>query len=486
MLNGPFGIGVLGAEAMKFIDFLRESGFRSWQVLPVENTGGCFSPYKCVSAFAGEPMLIDPRMLLDMELITAEELEERVQDVSTHFVDYPLVFTKQWALLRKAYSRLGGKVYADFKRHWLDNYALYMAIKNKYGGIPWYQWPDDGLRSYEPAAVLNAQKELCEEIEFYKFVQWLFNEQWHMVKEYATVRGVSIIGDLPIYVSEDSVEVWSRRDLFDADSDGNFSAVGGCPPDYFNPDGQRWGNPVYNWKLMKEEGYEWWISRLVATIERYDIVRIDHFRGFESYWRIPADSPTAINGKWVKGPGYQLFKALKDAIGYLPVIAEDLGTIGESVERLLKKTEFRGMRVIQFSHMEDDYHLPHNFTQYDVAYTGTHDNTTFLAWMYELSPQAREWALDYVGFDDDWTVGGPNCALNLAWIRALFMSGASLSIVPIQDMLGYGADTRTNTPGTAEGNWRFRIGDDVLDEIDKDFYKTLIKRSFRNHAPTEH
>ena len=483
MLSGPMGIGVIGKEAKEFIEFLSKAGFRAWQILPVESTGGCFSPYKCISVFAGEPMLIDPRMLLEMELITEDELCERTDGMFEDRVEYALVRKKQWSVLRKAFARVDKKKYSAFSEPWLKNYALYMALKNRFGDTPWYEWPESGLRSFEPAAIKKARSELKDEIEFYKFVQWLFNKQWSELKKFANAHDVSIIGDMPIYVSEDSVEVWSRRELFDADENGNFASVGGCPPDYFNPDGQLWGNPIYNWKLMKAEGYQWWIERVKAAIIRYDIVRLDHFRGFESYWCIPAGSKTAKEGKWVRGPGFAIFKAMAAALGELPLIAEDLGIIDDKVEALLMKTDYRGMKVIQFANKGDDTHLPHNFTQYTVGFTGTHDNTTLLAWHHELDEEARRWALDYAGFKGDWTVGGPNCELNKAWIRALYMSGASLVIVPIQDLLGYGADTRTNIPGTPEGNWRFRIRPGAIGQIDAGFYAALCETAFRCDGP---
>ena len=485
MLHGPFGIGVMGAEAKEFIDFLSEAGFRAWQVLPLENTGGCFSPYKCVSAFAGEPMFIDPRMLVEMKLITEDELSERASGMAEDYVDYELVRLKQAELLKSAFSRLDGRPYAQYDPFWLDDYALYMAIKQKFDDAPWFEWPDKSLRSHDAAALEAVKKELSAEIDFYKFVQWLFNEQWIILKEYSAEREVSIIGDMPIYVSDDSVEVWSRRELFDADEEGNFLAVGGCPPDYFNPDGQLWGNPVYNWNLMKKEGYRWWLRRLQTAVERYDLIRLDHFRGFESYWRIPAGAQTAREGKWVKGPGIQLFRVIKAELGRLPIIAEDLGNIDEKVETLLKATDYRGMRVLQFAFCDDDYHLPHSFTQYSVAYTGTHDNTTFLAWLYELEPQIRARALEYISFDGDWTIGGSGSPVIKAWIRALFVSGASLVILPIQDLLGYGGDTRTNIPGTPDGNWRFRIRGDALSMIDTEFYSALCKTYYRDNVPTE-
>jgi len=480
-LHGPYGIGVIGPEAMKFIDFLCKAGFHAWQVLPVEHTGQSFSPYKCISAFAGDPMLIDPRMLREMGLVTTKELSARARSMSADYVKFELVRKKQYRLLRVAYSRLGGKPYAEFNPPWLDNYALYMALKHRYDGKPWYEWPDDDVRSHDTKAIRRARDDLAVEINFHRFVQWLFDIQWRKLKKYAADHNITIVGDLPIYVSEDSAEVWSRRKLFNADADGNFLAVGGAPPDYFTPDGQLWGNPIYNWGLMKRGGYKWWIDRIKSAIERYDIIRLDHFRGFEGYWSIPAQARTAREGKWVKGPGIRLFKAMEEALGKLPVIAEDLGDITDDVIELLRETGFRGMRVMQFGFMGEDLHLPHNFDEKCVAYTGTHDNTTLLAWMFELNPKDRKKALLYTGFEGDWTIGGPNCALIKTWTRTLFMSGASLTIVPIQDLLGYGSDTRTNIPGTPEGNWKFRMRSGALDQIDAKFYASLNKAYDRDN-----
>ena len=481
MLYGPFGIGVIGAEAMEFVDFLQIAGFHAWQILPVEHTGMCSSPYKCISAFAGEPMLIDPRMLSELGLITPEELAARSEGMSLDYIDYELVREKQWTLLRAAFSRLSGKPYSSYKPFWLDNYVLFMAIRHHFDDAAWYDWPDENLRNHNAEAVRNAKKELSSEIAFYKFVQWIFHQQWLKLRTYAAGRGISIIGDMPIYVSEDSAEVWSKRSLFDTDPEGNFVAVGGVPPDYFNADGQLWGNPVYNWKLMAKDGYKWWIDRIKAAMGRYDIIRLDHFRGFASYWRIPAGAVSAKEGKWVEGPGMPLFTALERSLGDLPLIAEDLGVVGKDVKELLKESGFRGMHVLQFGFLGDETHLPHSYTKYSIAYTGTHDNTTLLAWMFEMSPEDRERALFYLGFDGQWSQGGPNCAISKAWIRTLFMSSASLVVVPVQDMLGYGADARTNIPGTPEGNWRFRIRADALRDIDAGFYSALNKAYSRNN-----
>jgi len=467
----------MGTEAYDFIDFIHENGFHAWQVLPVEHTGACNSPYKCISAYAGEPNLIDPRMLYEMGLIYENELHERMENMNDAYIEYELIREKQLKLLRIAFSRLQDKPYENFNPFWLDEYALFAAIKHHFNYEPWYNWPDEGLRSHDEKAVREIRKKLSDDIEFYKFVQWLFDTQWKKLRNYAAERNISIIGDMPIYVSENSAEVWSRRELFDADANGNFAAVGGCPPDYYTPDGQHWGNPIYNWDLLKNENYDWWVKRLKTSLERYDVVRLDHFRAFESYWRIPGDSGTAKAGKWTKGPGMPLFNALEKALGdlTLSVIAEDLGIIDDNVAQLLKDSGLRGMRVLQFGFIGDELHLPHNIIEETSAYTGTHDNTTLLAWIYEMSHEDREKALFYIDFNGDWTQGGPNSPIIKAWMKTLFITQASITVTPIQDMLGYGADTRTNIPGVPSGNWRFRIRHGVLNEIDKNFYKELHK-----------
>jgi len=477
-LHGPFGIGVMGVEAMEFIDFLHNSQFHAWQILPIEQASmWCGSPYNCLSAFAGEPMLIDPRALHEMGLVTDDELYERMEGMSDESIEYENVREKQQKLLRAAFSRRADDTYKEFNPFWLDEYALFISIKQHNNYQAWYQWEDAGLRSHDKHTLKDYKQKLSEEIEYYKFVQWLFDKQWKKLRSYAAEKEVSFIGDMPIYLSDDSAEVWSRRELFGADENGKFDAIGGVPPDYFAPDGQRWGNPIYNWKLMKKENYAWWVSRLRAALERYDVVRLDHFRGFESYWRIPGDSVTAKKGKWAKGPGMQLINTLEKSLGdlSLSVIAEDLGIIDNNVEKLIKDSGFRCMRVLQFGFGGDGVHLPHNIPEESTAYTGTHDNTTFLGWLFDIGHEEREKALFYTGFNGDWTIGGPNCPVMKSWLHTLFMTPASIAIIPIQDMLGYGADTRTNTPGTDSGNWRFRIREGVLNEIDIGFYSELHK-----------
>jgi len=526
-LHGSFGIGVIGKEAFEFVDFLCHAGFHAWQVLPVEHTGMCNSPYKCISAFAGEPNLIDPRMLLEMGLITESELLKRMDGVSDAHVDFDLIRNKQWELLQAAFLRLNDipccgpaigfdsatdsgdcdteletlrfescreanvtldlHEYKNFNPFWLEEYALFISIKQQFDFQPWFRWSDSGLRRHSPDAIREFRQKHGDKLEFHRFVQWLFDKQWQNLRGYAAKRGISIIGDMPIYVSENSAEVWSHREYFGADAEGNFVAIGGVPPDYFTPDGQCWGNPIYNWELQERDNYEWWINRLRASLERYDVVRLDHFRGFASYWRIPGGEITARNGKWINGPGMKLFNALEKALGdlTLSIIAEDLGIVDEDVEELLVDSGFRGMRVLQFGFIGDEHHLPHNYPENSIAYTGTHDNTTLLAWVFELAPEDREKALFYTGFDGDWTIGGPNCPVIKSFMRTLFMTPASLAIVPIQDMLGYGADTRTNTPGVPTGNWRFRIREGVLNDIDVGFYTELHKLFQREDSVKE-
>jgi len=476
-LYGPFGIGVMGKEAREFIDFVSDSGFHGWQILPIEQAGMCNSPYRCLSTYAGEPMLIDPRMLLDMGLITESELSVRMQDVDDSSVNYDLIREKQWDVLRAAFSRVTDRSYREFNPFWLDEYTLFISIRHHFNNDAWFNWPHEGLRSHDTNALNEYRQILSADIEFHQFVQWLFDLQWNELRKYAAEKEISIIGDTPIYVSDDSVEVWSRRDLFNASADGTFKSVGGVPPDYFAIDGQLWGNPTYNWKLLKQDDYKWWVDRIKGSLDRYDVVRLDHFRGFEQYWDIPGDAPTAKTGKWEDGPGMELFNTLEKELGdlSLSIIAEDLGIIDDRVEKLVKDSGFRGMRVMQFGFLGDELNLPHNYIEETTAYTGTHDNTTLLAWFFELSEEDREEALFYSGFNGDWSIGGANSPIINEWIRILFMSASSLAVVPIQDILGYGADTRTNTPGTPTGNWRFRIREGVLDDVDKNFYIALHK-----------
>lgn len=482
MLPGPFGIGVLGREAREFIDLLVEGSFSLWQILPTEHLGASYSPYKAVSAFAGEPMLIDPLWLLERGWVNEAEVSARCDGMVPHAVNYEQVYDKQMILLRAAFSRLPDRVREEVARYnpfWLDEYALYMAIKEQFDLKPWFEWPDPELRSCSEIAIARVKRDHRSLIAFYRFVQWVFAAQWQELRSYADGKGIRLIGDIPIYVSEDSAEVWSHREMFATDAKGNFTAVAGAPPDYFNSDGQRWGNPIYNWAYLRKDGYKWWVERMRASLERCHLVRIDHFRGFESFWSIPADCPTAREGSWVKGPGIAPFAAMRKELGELPVIAEDLGVIGPEVEALLEETGFPGIRVLQFGFLGDERHLPHRYEENRVVYTGTHDNTTLLAWMYELRKEDREKALFYCGYEGDWSKGGPGGGICKAWIRLLYLSQARMVIVPVQDLLGYGSDTRTNIPGAPEGNWCFRVSDAALQEIDLPYFRRLAEMTGR-------
>ena len=478
-LYGEFGIGVLGAEAVDFLDFLDRCGFRGWQILPVEHPDESFSPYKSVSAFAGNPLLIDPRRLLEMGLISAQELDARAEGLSPFSVDYHEVSERQTVVLKLAYSRLQGELLETceaFEPSWLANYALYMALREDQGGRPWFEWEDTGLRRCETKAVEAARVRLSRQVGYYRFTQWLFYEQWQALRNAASERGISIIGDMPMYISEDSADVWAERGIFEVDDAGELSAVAGVPPDYYAQDGQRWGNPLYNWEQMSRDNYAWWVRRMRESIARYDLVRIDHFRAFQSYYAIPADSLSARDGQWLPGPGIAPFRAMEKALGELPVFAEDLGLIDKAVYELRDSLGFIGMRVLQFGFLgEDGGHLPHQYTENIAAYTGTHDNTTLLACFYDMDDANRDYALRYCGFDGDWTVGGPGAPLFEAWFRMMLASRAALVVTPIQDMLCFGADTRTNVPGTATGNWRFRVTRDSILELDTGHVRELLE-----------
>lgn len=484
MLWGPMGIGVIGQEAMEWIDMLKEMGIQGWQILPVEHTDENYSPYKCVSAFAGSPLLIDLRMLCHEGLLTQQDIDERTAGLSEYSADYEEIERRQMRALEKAYVVFAGEQRENNSvcqgEHWLDDYALYMSLR-EYFGKPWYDWPNEKLRSYEEDAVCKARLENAERIGFYKFVQGIFKAQWNRLKSYAHDKGISIIGDMPMYVSEDSADVWSLRGQFKTDGAGNLSAVAGVPPDYFASEGQRWGNPLYDWQAMEKDGYSWWARRIQTSMSRYDVIRIDHFRGFESYYSIPAEMETARDGSWIKGPGVGFFKAMEKKLGALPVFAEDLGDVGIEVAELLKETGYMGMGVLQFGFLGDGRHLPHRYDSSTVAYTGTHDNTTLLAWMYEMDESTRRRALLYCGYEGPWTKGGANSGIFISWLRLLCLSHAKLVIAPVQDFLGYGSDTRINIPGTPRGNWRVRITKQALEEIDKDYIRQLIEISERDN-----
>ena len=473
-LPGKYGIGTLGENAKKFIDFLSECNFGVWQVLPCGPCDEYNSPYSGKSAFAGNIYFIDPETLYKKNLLTKEDLKE-CECENIYVTDYNYLYETREDILRKAFDRFQSKEkILDFVKEnsWAEDYALFCAIK-KENNLPWYEWAD-GLKFRDKNALTKISEELKEDILFYEFLQWEFFSQWEEMKKYANSKGISIIGDMPIYLSHDSADVWANPHLFSLDKDMYIERCAGVPPDYFCEDGQKWGNPLYNWDNLKKENYSLWIDRLGYSLKMYDAVRIDHFRAFSAYWSIPAEEK-ATEGRWEKGPGLEFFNTLKEIYPDANIIAEDLGDIDDDVRKLLKETGFPGMGVMQFAFITDDNtpHLPHNYSEKTVGYTGTHDNNTLLGWLWESNEDSRRYALQYCNFHGDWGQGGPHSESIRSVIRTLWQSGSLIAIVPIQDLCGFGGDTCMNHPGIAEGNWGFRITEDALSSVDKEFYRNL-------------
>lgn len=488
-LPGPYGIGSFGKHAKQFVDLLASMGMHYWQILPLGTTDAFHSPYKSFSAFAGNPLFIDLDELYDEGLLTAEELES-AKTPDPYQTHYEFLDKTRLPLLKKAFMRADNSLlqqihhFFDRQRSWLPDYALYMTLREVYDQKDWYDWPNEGLKYHREPDIKNAKTKYQETFQFHIFLQYLFYTQWKSLKSYANSAGIQIIGDMPIYLSLESSDVWANRRYFDLDALGRPQSVAGVPPDYFCSDGQLWGNPLYRWSVLKKEQYSWWIERISYALKLYDAVRIDHFRGLSAYWAVPAEAKTAREGRWVKGPGYDLFKHLFEAIGDKKpkIIAEDLGIIDDDVLALLDRTGFPGMRVMQFGFIEDNdnLHLPHNYPFNCIAYTGTHDNNTLLGYLWELLPHQREHALEYVHFTEgDWKNGGAQSTSCRAFIRTLWQSAAAVAIIPIQDLCGFGSDTKMNSPGSAEGNWRFRISQEALDSIDVQWIKKLNKVYYR-------
>lgn len=483
-LNSPYGIGVMGKEAYDFVDKLERMGFRYWQVLPLVPVDMSGSPYCSVSALAGNISLIDPRHLESDGLLSAEDVKENEIADSVYKAEHKKSYEKRFACLKKAFSRLTDenkeliKIFTE-QNPWVSDYAFFMALKDHYGGKPWWEW-DEKYIKYKNA--LKYKDEFKNEINLYVFTQFVFFTQWRTLKQYANSKGISILGDMPVYVSRDSVDVWANTDIFEIDEETLApKEVAGVPPDYFSEDGQLWGNPLYNWDKMEKDGYGWWINRLRMALKIYDTVRIDHFRAFASYWAVPAESKTAKIGKWKTGPGMKLFGKVKEALGEADIIAEDLGVFGEDVVELLEDSGFPGMRVIQFGFdpNADSTHLPHNYPKNCVAYVGTHDNNTILGWLWDASESERAYALRYCCFGgNNWGEGGPHSGSCRAVIESVWRSSAVTAIVAVQDMLGYGKDARMNIPGTSEENWTFRVSEDALASIDEGYF-SQINRIYR-------
>ena len=459
-LPGDYGIGTIGKPARTFIDRLSDSGQKYWQILPVSPTGFGDSPYQSLSVFAGNPYYIDFDDLFSEGLLTEEELDACGSCFETNSgrADYYAQYLYKEKLLYRAYTHVDYHYMAEMKAFqnrnasWLDDYALYMAIKKQQGMAPFWKWPKE-LAGHREHALEETKNKLQDEINYYIFVQYVFFRQWTALKAYANEKGIRIIGDMPIYMANDSADAWAHADILDNKGD-----IAGCPPDYFSPTGQLWGNPVYDWDQLKQQGYCWWIDRVKNALELYDYIRLDHFRGFEAFYSIPAGSETAENGHWKKGPGVHFFETLKDAFQELPFIAEDLGFLTPEVFELLEKTGFPGLKVLHFAFDPNaqSIYLPHNFVKNCIVYTGTHDNDTTRGWYHDLCDEEKAFLYEYIdGIDEK--------SAHWKMIRMAMASVADVCILPMQDLLGLGSQARMNIPQTKENNWRWRMKEDEFD-----------------------
>lgn len=483
-LQGPYGIGELGSHALRFAADLQEAGIKIWQVLPLNPTGYGDSPYQSLSSFAGNPLLISLEKLAAEGWLDQPALESG-PDFPEGRVDFSLVIPWKFTLLRIAAFKFFGsattqqriefETFTEENKTWLDDYALFMAAKDAHQGRVWTEWETD-LARRSPLALKKWSAKLSSEIASYKFWQFVFYCQWNAVREDCTQRGIRIMGDIPIYAAHDSADVWAHPEWFWLDEKGNPLKVSGVPPDYFSATGQLWGNPIYRWDAMKASGYRWWIERLRASLKMFDMVRLDHFRGFEAYWEIPANEPTAMHGKWVKGPGVELFQALTDALGPLPIVAENLGVITAEVEAIRRQFGYPGMAILQFAFSTDPQaptFRPHNYEQQLVAYTGGHDNDTMFGWWRSGVAQSTRSQADvkkehadaqnYFGV----SAGELDREVNWIFIREVMKSVADTVLFPMQDVLGLGSEARMNTPGTLGGNWTWRLNAHGLREKDQ-------------------
>jgi len=469
-LPGKWGIGDLGPAAYDFIDFLKRSGQTVWQVLPLGPTGYGDSPYQALSAFAGNPMLISPDLLVTDGLLEAKTVKAVI--FPDEHVDFATVIPHKNTLLNEAFAHYLTKTpteivarYEHFcmeHAQWLDDFALFAAIKEHHQGQPWTQWPQELIKRRRKA-LAKWSEVLADEIERFRFTQFLFFDQWERLHDYATEQGIEIIGDIPIFVAHDSSDVWSHQEWFQLDRQGEPKVVAGVPPDYFSATGQRWGNPLFDWKRLKKEKYSFWVKRFEVLSTMYDHIRIDHFRGFAGYWEIPADEETAINGKWKEGPGIDLFRVIeKELDSDVPVIAEDLGVITEDVTEMLQELGFPGLAVLQFGFeavddgLNTSAFLPHNNRHDQVVYTGTHDNDTVWGWWNKQPEKVQDFVRRYLNTD--------GVVIHRDMIRAAFSSVANIAIFPLQDLLGLGSEACMNRPGTSSGNWQWRFSKEDLDD----------------------
>ena len=463
-LPSEYGIGTMGKEARKFVDFLVEAAQTYWQVLPICPTSYGDSPYQSFSSFAGNPYFIDLDTLCKEGLLEKKECESYPWGDNALEVDYGTLYESRYPLLHKAYERFKKNIPADYKEFckeqadWLNDYALFMALKDAHDGVAWSQWEEE-LKLRKPEAMKKAEAELAEEVDFWKMLQYLFYKQWNELKVYANEKGIKLIGDVPIYVAMDSADVWANPTQFYLDEKLDPIDVAGCPPDAFSEDGQLWGNPLFRWDVMKKDKFKWWTKRMEKMTKLFDVVRIDHFRGFDSYYAIPFGDKTARNGEWREGPGIELFRTMEKKLGKMNVIAEDLGFLTDSVRQMLKDSGYPGMKLVQFAFdsREDGDYLPHNYTKNSVVYAGTHDNDTILGWMDTASEDCVEYAKEYLKLDKKegyhWGV-----------MRGVWSSVGDMAVVTMQDILGIGSEGRMNTPSTLGCNWKWRMKDGSLNK----------------------
>ncbi len=483
-LSSEYGIGTFSKEAYDFVDFLKESGQSYWQILPLGPTSYGDSPYQSFSTFAGNPYFIDIKTLIDEGLLTKAAADKCDFGGTEESIDYEKMYRSRFTLLKKAYENIDKakdaktirKEFETFKKSpdndWLMDYSLFMALKNVNGGRSWNTW-EEGIRLRKSAAMKAAKQKYADEIDFYSFLQYLFSKQWSALKAYANEKGIEIIGDIPIYVAFDSADTWANPELFQLDKKNVPIDVAGCPPDAFCASGQLWGNPLYKWDYHEKTGYKWWMKRIAHCYKLYDVIRIDHFRGFDEYYAIPYGNPTAEKGEWRKGPGIALFQTMKKELGDMKVIAEDLGFLTPSVIKLVQRTGYPGMKILQFafdSREESDY-LPHNYIKNCIVYTGTHDNDTTRGWFDKLPRVDKKFAKDYLGIRN-------NKDAVWATIRASFASVSDTVIIPMQDYLELPSYARINTPSTLGGNWVWRMKKDALTkELGKKMYD--LAKTFR-------
>jgi 4-alpha-glucanotransferase len=480
-LPSQYGIGCFSQSAYDFVDWLKEAGQTYWQILPMGPTSYGDSPYQSFSTFAGNPYFISLEALVKEGVLTKEECDTADFGTKPNDIDYKKLYDHRYPLLRKAYQRSDiskNPEYQQFVKEnewWLSDYALFMAVKDRFGGVPWTEWAED-IRLRWGFAMDYYRRELYFDIEFQQYLQFQFFKQWRALKSYANEKGIKIVGDIPIYVAMDSADAWARPELFQLDKDNIPTAVAGCPPDGFSATGQLWGNPLYRWDYHRSTGYEWWVTRLWFCFQLYDVVRIDHFRGFDEYYSIPYGEDSAVNGHWEKGPGIELFQRVEQCLGWHEVIAEDLGYVTDSVRQLVRDSGFPGMKVLEFafdsrdSGSANDY-LPHNYIENCVAYTGTHDNETIVGWFDSITPKEQEMARNYLC--DHYT---PKEELYKSFISLAMRSNAKTCIIPMQDYLGYDNSCRTNKPSTVGTNWRWRLTEAELTEaLQQEILQTTLR-----------